>query len=104
MAIELTSDLPGHELISKGLDDLARGQSDTVEALLIAAGRPRLLNLGFSLPYQFPESPELVLYRKLEKAHGNAAHSQYNALIRRLVSFMRALEGRQFRENSTMSH
>jgi hypothetical protein len=30
----------------------------------------------------------------LETTHGNAAHSQYNALIRQLVSFEQALEQR----------
>lgn len=98
MAVEITKDLPGHDLISKGLEDLAQGRMNTIEALLIAIGRPRLLNLGFSLPYQFTTSPEHNLYRKLGNSHGNAAHSQYNALIGRLVSFMRAMEGRQIRE------
>lgn len=102
MAVEITKDLPGHDLISKGLTDLDHGQMNTIEALLIAIGRPRLLNLGFSLPYQFPETPEHNLYRKLGDTHGNAAHSQYNALIGRLVSFMRAVEGRQFREDKTV--
>lgn len=97
MAIEITKDLPGHELILKGLEDLDQAQTNTTEALLIAIGRPRLLELGFSLPYQFPASPERSLYQKLGDSHGNAAHSQYNALIRKLVSFMRAMEGRQFR-------
>ncbi|MCX7825142.1 MAG: hypothetical protein N2689_06250, partial [Verrucomicrobiae bacterium] len=32
------------------------------------------------------------LYQMLAAVHGNAAHSQYNALIRLLVSFERALE------------
>jgi hypothetical protein len=37
--------------------------------------------------------PEHRLYLTLSKTAGRAAHSQYNALIRRLVSFERALAG-----------
>ncbi|MDF1813775.1 MAG: hypothetical protein P1V20_16355 [Verrucomicrobiales bacterium] len=92
--------LPGYELVSKGLSDLAEGRFDSVEALLIAIGRPRLLRLGFDLPYQFPKQPELALYHHLGAVYGNAAHSKYYALIRRIVSFARALEGRQFREGT----
>lgn len=98
MDANLLKDLPGSELVSKGLADLEQGKMDTVEALLIAIGRPRLLRLGFELPFQLPEMPESELYRKLGDTHANVAHSQYNALIRRFVSFARALEGRQIRE------
>jgi len=35
-------------------------------------------------------SPERKLYLLLAHEQGNAAHSAYNALIRRLVSFKRA--------------
>jgi hypothetical protein len=34
--------------------------------------------------------PEHRLYQLLAAAHGDAAHSRYNALLRRLVSFERA--------------
>jgi hypothetical protein len=34
--------------------------------------------------------PEQSLYRLLSEQYGDAAHSRYNALIRRLVSFERA--------------
>ena len=95
---KLFKDLPGHELIAGGLADLARGKNDSVEALLIGIGRPRLLKLGFDLPYRFSECPEHDLYRQLGDSHGDAAHSRYNALIRRLVSFSRALEGIQIRK------
>ena len=36
--------------------------------------------------------PEHRLYDLLAATHGDGAHSQYNALIRRLVSFERAAE------------
>jgi len=37
-------------------------------------------------------------HRILQQAHGDAAHSRYNALVRRLVSYERALACERFRE------
>jgi hypothetical protein len=34
--------------------------------------------------------PEDALFDRLEETHGDGAHSRYNALIRRMVSFARA--------------
>ena len=82
--------LPGSDLIEQGLADL-RQSKETVEALLVSIGAPRLERLGFALPAVLP-NPEHHLYRLLERLHDNAAHSKYNALIRRLVSFERAAE------------
>lgn len=56
--------LPGAELVVEGLDDLAAGR-ESVSSLLIEIGAPR----------HEPDS----------------AYSRYNALLRRLVSFERAL-------------
>jgi hypothetical protein len=36
-------------------------------------------------------SPELRLYALLTESDGDAAHGRYDALVRRLVSFERAL-------------
>jgi hypothetical protein len=60
-------------------------------ALLVAIGAPRLRELGIDVPSPFVAKPEHALYALLAESAGNAAHSQYNALIRRLVSFERAL-------------
>ncbi len=98
MNLEENSDLPGFDLISKGMDDLAQGFFQSGEALLVAIGSPRLKELGFKLPYNFPELPEHDLYALLGEEFGNSAHSQYNALIRRLVSFERALTQRLMKE------
>lgn len=81
--------LPGQDLIDAGLSDLAKGV-DSVPALLVAIGAPRLRALGVAVP-PGPSHPEHRLYTELARAHPNAAHSRYNALIRRLVSFERAL-------------
>lgn len=69
---------------------------ETIASLLMSIGRPRLNLLGVAREFagQFPDDPESRLYRLLGQTHGNEAHSQYNALIRRLVSFERALERR----------
>ena len=80
--------LPGEDLILQGLRDLDAGV-ESVEALLVSIGAPRLRSVGVAVPESFP-GPEDRLYAMLSEEHGDAAHSRYNALIRRLVSFERA--------------
>ena len=84
--------LPGGDLIEAGLRDLRDGEF-TAEALLIAVGAPRLRGAGMALPAAAdePEHPELALYERLCRDGGDA-YSRYNAYIRRLVSFERALD------------
>jgi hypothetical protein len=82
---------PGEDLISQGIDDLRSGL-ETVPALLVSIGAPRLRTAGIDIPEPVFASPEHRLYLKLAETHGNGAHSQYNSLIRRLVSFERAAE------------
>jgi hypothetical protein len=82
-------ELPGADLIERGLADLAAG-IESKEALLVAIGAPRLARLGLLVTSDIPE-PELRLYHLLHLENEDTAHSQYNALIRRLVSFERAL-------------
>lgn len=89
--MELTS-LPGHELVLKGIDDLALGL-DSDEALLVSIGAPRLRRAGLELPEPL-SNPEHRLYDRLAAEQGDAAHSRYNALVRRLVSFERAADAR----------
>jgi hypothetical protein len=60
-----------------------------VPSLLVSIGAPRLRRLGYAVPSGFAE-PEHRLYALLAREHPAAAHSRYNALIRRLVSFERA--------------
>ena len=83
--------LPGEDLVRQGVADLAGGL-ETVPALLVAIGAPRLRRLGFSLPEALPQFPEHRLYALLSTTDGDAAHSRYNALVRKLVSFERAAE------------
>lgn len=83
--------LPGAELIDAGLNDLRAGR-ETVAALLVAIGAPRLRNIGLDLPDHLPDNPERRLYDLLSRDDSDSAHSRYNAFIRRLVSYERAAE------------
>lgn len=88
-------DLPGARLVSAGIEALGRGEL-TVEALLVVVGRRRLQAAGLAVPEAPPirKSPEMALYEALGARHPRDAHARYNGLIRRLVSFERALEAR----------
>jgi hypothetical protein len=83
-------ELPGGDLIETGLHDLAAG-IDSIPALLVSIGAPRLRRLGFEIAEPLP-SPEHRLYERLRTEDTDGAHSRYNALVRRLVSFERAAE------------
>ena len=83
-------ELPGNDLIEKGVSDLRRG-TETVEALLVSIGATRLRSLGLDVPDPHA-SAELRLYELLRREHGDDAYGRYNALVRRLISFERAAE------------
>jgi hypothetical protein len=90
--MEVSDALPGSDLIKQGLRDLASG-TESIESLLVLVGAPRLRRLGFDVPRDdTPFFPEDRLYAKLAEEDSDSAHSRYNALIRRLVSFERAAE------------
>jgi hypothetical protein len=84
-----TSELPAGPLVATGLTDLARG-AESVAALLVSIGAPRLSALGVAVPRPIPD-PERRLYELLAREDPDSAHSRYNAYVRRLVSFERAL-------------
>ena len=81
--------LPGADLVVAGLDDLAAGR-ESVASLLIEIGAPRLTSLGVAVPHALP-LPEHRLYALLARQDPGSAHSRYNSLLSRLVSFERAL-------------
>jgi hypothetical protein len=87
--MEIDTRLPGADLIEKGLEDLERGES--VEALLVSIGAPRLARVGVHVRCGLPD-PEHRLYELLHEQDADSAHSRYNAFVRRLVSFERAAE------------
>ncbi len=82
--------LPGHDLVADGLADLAGGR-ETAAALLVTMASPRLRALGFDVPECGPAEASHRLYELLER-EGSGAHSRYNALVGRIVSFARAAE------------
>lgn len=90
MVREADSALPGGDIVAAGLADLARGE-ETAAALLVSIGAPRLRRIGFALNQPLAD-PEARLYALLSREGQDGAHSRYNALIRRLVSYERAAE------------
>jgi len=82
--------LPGADLIERGLRDLAL-RRESAAALLVSIGAPRLARLGLSVPTPYSH-PEQRLYLLLHAEDPDTAHSRYNALVRRLVSFERAAD------------
>ena len=90
--------LPGADLVMSGIEALQRGEM-TVEALLVAIGATRLRAAGLEIPQvALPDQPELALYKALGAMYPGDTHSRYNSLIRRLVSFERALESQAVRD------
>jgi hypothetical protein len=88
--IDSLSACPGHDLVTAGLEDLAAGR-ETVAAMLVGMASPRLQALGIAVPACWERAPSHRLYELLER-DGPGAHSQYNALVGRMVSFARAAE------------
>jgi hypothetical protein len=80
--------LPGADLVEEGLRDLRAGV-ESIPSLLVSIGAPRLRQLDIEVAEPFP-SPEHRLYLRLHESDPDGAHSKYNALVRRLVSFERA--------------
>ena len=83
--------LPGEDLIEAGVRDL-REDRESIAALLVAIGSPRLRRLGLDLPDDLPSNPEHRLYHLLAQDDSDSAHSRYNAYLRRLASYVRAAE------------
>jgi hypothetical protein len=96
------SGLPGAKLIERGLADASNGTL-SIEALLVAIAAPRLVRLGIEIPPVLRALPdaELRLYRDLCKRGTPDPYSHYNALLRELVSFERALEHRVSRAHKS---
>lgn len=83
-------DLPGADLVGRGVEDLAAGRR-SVEALLVSRATTRLRSCGVLLDDPLPDA-DRELYVLLAASEGTGAHAAYNALTRRLVSFMHAAE------------
>lgn len=90
---------PGEEIIKQGIEDLSSGK-ETIPSLLVSIGAPRLRRSGLLVPFPAIAAPEHRLYELLRSQDPDAAHSKYNALIRRLVSYERAAGSRAVRRVS----
>jgi hypothetical protein len=87
---------PGAELVMPGLRDAAAGRL-TIESCLISIARPLLEASGLAQPLfsiTYVAEPERALYRLLQNEPGDA-YGRYNSLVRRLVSFERAVRRAQ---------
>jgi hypothetical protein len=81
--------LPGWELVAAGIDDLRAGRA-TVEAALVLTASRRLREVGLVFPLAGPGQGS-DLYDLVEARVGDRnAHGRYNALRRRLSSFLDA--------------
>ena len=88
----VVSQFPGAELVLPGLDDLAAGRL-TIAACLVSIARPAIEKSGLAdglLPLPYVIEPERTLYKLLGQEDGDP-YNRYNSLLRRLVSFERAL-------------
>ncbi len=82
--------MPGADLVERGRQDLEDGH-ETLAALLVSIGAARLRRAGISI-HRSIDQPEHRLYELLAAEDPDAAHGRYNALIRKLESYERALE------------
>jgi hypothetical protein len=81
--------VPGWELVSVGLADLDAGRQ-TVPAMLVASASIRMGELGLNVAPIDVADPQVRMYELLEAEVGEGqAHGRYNALRRRLSSFLR---------------
>jgi hypothetical protein len=87
----ISASLPGHDLVSAGIADLAAGR-ESEASLLVAMAAPRLRAIGLEIPPGGGEYPSHRLYELLSEREPGGAHSRYNALVARIVSFARAAE------------
>lgn len=97
---EILANLPGAERVLEGLEDY-RENRISMAACLVRMARPRLSKIGLmdSIPLQ-DDGAELELFDLLQH-QGNQAYSRYNALIRELVSFEKALDHRMRERDET---
>ena len=84
--------LPGAEIVLPGLSDLKAGR-ETINASAVQSAAPRLRRAGLNVPSATGPTPAAhALYRQLSDELGDAAHSRYNAILSRVVSFAGAAE------------
>ncbi len=90
MPVRSFETFPGADLVEHGIRDLDAGR-ESIASLLVSMGALRLRRAGIRVDNPIP-GPEHRLYALLSRWDPDSAHTRYNALVRRLVSFERALE------------
>ncbi|MCP9491120.1 MAG: hypothetical protein MSC31_14780 [Solirubrobacteraceae bacterium MAG38_C4-C5] len=91
LLLSASAQLPGADIVAQGVDDLGRGV-ESIAGLVVATAAPRLMDVGVSVPEIALPLPSHRLYELLSSEDPASAHSRYNALLRRVVSFARAAE------------
>ena len=95
--IDSLAGLPGADLVSQGLSDLADARP-TAEAALVEVARARLVELGLVVAGRAvgEQDAELVLYARLGARYPDGdPYGLYCAWLDQLVSFMSALGNRR---------
>jgi hypothetical protein len=82
--------LPGEDLVRRGIMDLSSGVI-SAPSLLVSMAAGRLRELGIEVTGTAIDDADIRLYELLAREFGDGAHSKYNALRRQIVSFMRAV-------------
>jgi hypothetical protein len=91
-ADERLEGLPGAEIVLPGIADLEAGRQ-SVFASAVQCAAPRLRRAGLDAPSAEGSTPAAhELYRQLSDELGDRAHSRYNAILTRVVSFAGAAE------------
>jgi len=94
-ADERLKSLPGAEIVLPGLADLEAGRRSAF-ASAVQCAAPRLRRAGLDAPSAGAGAPAAhELYRQLSEELGDGAHSRYNAILARVVSFAGAAERAQ---------
>lgn len=89
--------LPGAEIVLPGLADLRAGRH-SINANAVQTAAPRLRRAGLDVAPPSGDVPAAhLLYHQLHHDLGDAAHSRYNAIISRVVSFAIAAKRAQTR-------
>jgi hypothetical protein len=91
IASVLYDELPGADLFNSAIEDLRAGV-ESPAALLVALARGRLVDAGLAVPPVTGKRPAHRLYDLLASQDPENAHSRYNALLRRIMSFAQAAE------------
>jgi helix-turn-helix protein len=90
--LTLYRQFPGWELVSAGLSDLNAGR-ETIEGLLVVSAAGRLRTVGIAVRGEWNDDVPQRLYELIVEQVGEGqAYGRYNALRRRLASFLHAAQ------------